>query len=209
MKNLKYSKKSKSETCEDDDDFEFEKITPEFEIIQPEVRTLFILGEVSPVTVAMFAGPFAALDSKKGDITVKICSTGGDVGSGLAIYDIIASSKNKVTTEGYGSVQSIASCILQAGSVRKLAENCRFMIHSTLGMFPYPMKSKDVMSEAKEMEYLNSVLCNILKKRSKLTKQDIENMLNQDMYFNAYEALKKGLCDQVIKNKRLPRKFKK
>ena len=65
-------------------------------------------------------------DIKAKNIVVNINSLGGDVNHGLAIHDLLAQSKAKVTTNVNGMTASVATIIAQAGNVRKISDNAFF-----------------------------------------------------------------------------------
>jgi ATP-dependent Clp protease protease subunit len=205
MKNNKKTPKDENFECEDDLEVK-PAVISNLSMAEPESRTIFIFGEINTMALAMFAGNFAALDAQKGPITVRITSNGGDVGSGLAIYDMIASAKNKVIVEGYGAVQSIAAVILQAGSVRRLSENVRFMIHSTSVQIPFPVNSKVLSTEGKEIDHLNDIVFHLLTQRAKFNKKELQDLCQHDIYFTAKDAKKHGFCDEIIYNNKFKKK---
>ena len=71
-------------------------------------KSIFIFGEINVDSTGNFMAAFAEADSTPGPITVHICSPGGWVEGGMAMYDTIRSSNNKVVTIARGTVCSSA-----------------------------------------------------------------------------------------------------
>lgn len=62
-------------------------------------------------------------------ILVRICSLGGSVDEALAIFELLHSMKERVTTECYGRCASAATLIAMAGDTRKMSRYALFLIH--------------------------------------------------------------------------------
>jgi ATP-dependent Clp protease protease subunit len=138
-------------------------------------------------------------DSEK-PIYLFINSPGGEVCSGLAIYDAMEFIKPKVITVACGLVASIASIIyLQPEKESRLSlPHAEFLLHQPLG---------GVKGSASELEIHAN---HILKTRSRLnlliadkTGQDlkkVEENTRRDFWMDAEEAVNYGLAKCIIKN---------
>jgi len=71
-------------------------------------------------------------------------SIGGDVYYGLAIYDVLRSTRCKVYITVYGLAMSIASVILQAGDRRMLSQHTTLMIHDGTDKFEGESKNMEI-----------------------------------------------------------------
>src|SRR3989454_3338646 len=71
---------------------------------------------------------------KSSEIQVRIHSPGGDVFDGLAIYNLIAERRKKVSVRVDGLAGSIASIIALAGRELVMPANAWFMIHDPSGL---------------------------------------------------------------------------
>lgn len=69
------------------------------------------------------------LDQTQGRIELWICSPGGVTSEMFALYDVIRSLENKITTVGFGEVCSAACLLLVAGDYRVCTPNTYFMSH--------------------------------------------------------------------------------
>lgn len=95
---------------------------------------IYIYGDIGPnwweetVTAASF---IEELQSVQADaITVRICSIGGSVPDGIAIYNALKRHPARVTTCVDAIAYSIASLIAMAGDEREMADNALMMIHA-------------------------------------------------------------------------------
>ena len=86
------------------------------------------------VSAKDFVAQLKTVTSK--NLRVTIDSPGGDVNDGLTIFDAIHSFRTaggNVSIEVIGLAASMASVIMLAGNVVKIAENGRVMIHRVTG----------------------------------------------------------------------------
>lgn len=162
-------------------------------------RVIYLTGPITDDSVLAVGASLNALEDTKGDITVRICSMGGSVSAGFAIYDLIRLCKHTVRTEAFGAAESIAALILQAGDKRYMSRHTRLMIHANSMAMAFPASSKEYQVNADEMELLNMQYCKCLAQKSKLSALQLREMCNKDTYFSAHEALKKGLIDGILK----------
>lgn len=101
------------------------------------------------------------LQAKSSDkeILIIMNNPGGDWYHGMAIYDAIKTSTCPCTIKVYGYAMSMGSIILQAGDVRILMPNSRFMIH--FGYDGTSNHSKIVEKWADEGKRINHEMENI------------------------------------------------
>lgn len=161
-------------------------------------RRLAIVGEISPSTVLGFFEVFEQLDATKGPITIRIMSEGGEAPSGFAIYDRIKESKNKIITEGYGNVMSMAVLLFEAGHVRKLSPSTRLMLHNAAVEIEGRMEHKDFRRSSKEIKVLEDMYNRILSHRTGITMKQLEAWCDEETYFGAKECLALNLADEII-----------
>ncbi|GAC1667248.1 MAG: hypothetical protein NVS9B9_27680 [Ktedonobacteraceae bacterium] len=176
--------------------------------VDVEARTIYLVGEVDDAMVYRFLVGFRLLDSVPGDITVVLSSTGGSEHAGYTIYDAIRLSENRVIIDGFGVVQSIASAILQAGDVRRLSPECRFMIHNGSMTITDTVGINEFLSLAKETQSTASRYYVILAERSSLSAKKIANLCRDETYMTAAQAIANGFADCVISPKRPKKEFK-
>lgn len=129
-------------------------------------------------------------------ITLAIKSLGGDLYTGLAIFDRIKMSPKIVDTLAIGECMSAGSLILQAGDQRKATKHAQIMVHAgyeELGGTP-----EETEITRKHFRKLQSQMSSIYADKSHVGERAIKMWLKKDTYFTAEEALAKGLIDEVI-----------
>jgi len=166
------------------------------------------IGGDKGISGQMFANELDLLVSagyKK--ILVHINSAGGNILEGWSILSSILNinrGKNGVAVDtcNDGLAGSIAGIILMAGKKVMMLDWAKIMIHN-----PSYGKSEDQMSENEKkslMEFKNS-LVNIFRSRAKKSTEEIEEMMNQETWLNAEQALDGGFIDEIISTSKLKR----
>ena len=128
-------------------------------------------------------------------------SPGGQVSSGMAIYDTMQYIKPAVSTVCMGQAASMAAVLLAAGEKgrRFSLPHARILIHQPLGGFQG--QATDIDIQAKEIlrlkDELNSILADLTGKSLAQITQDTE----RDYYMSSAQAKDYGLIDEVISKK--------
>lgn len=128
-------------------------------------------------------------------------SPGGQVSSGMAIYDTMQYIKPAVSTVCMGQAASMAAVLLAAGEKgrRFSLPHARILIHQPLGGFQG--QATDIDIQAKEIlrlkDELNSILADLTGKSLAQITQDTE----RDCYMSSTQAKDYGLIDEVISKK--------
>jgi len=168
----------------------------------PDSRTFYIYEDITLDLARSFIPMFRAIDSTPGDITIMICSGGGDCYAGNAIFTAINNARNRTTIIGCGMVFSMAAVLLQAADERILEENCRFMFHdvsiATLRDVPY----HQLMNISKDAQALLDYNLKVISDRSGIPMNELRNISRQEIWMSAKEAVKHGFADKVIKLKK-------
>ncbi len=145
---------------------------------------------------------FLEADNPEKDIFIYINSSGGYISSGLAIYDTIQYIKPNVQTVCLGQAANIAALILASGykDKRYALPHARILIHQPLG--GATGQAADIEIQANEIVRVKNVVNQLYVKHTKQTLAKVEKETERDLYMNAQEALKYGLIDSVIQNKK-------
>lgn len=133
--------------------------------------------------------------------TIYLCSPGGDVFAGIALYDAILTSGFPINCIVQGYAASMASIILQAGARRLITRNSKIMIHevSRLTTWLKHEETSKLLEEAAELKKVNDWCIDVLATRSKHSAEEILNVVKKtDKWFTAQEALEFGLVDEII-----------
>lgn len=159
-------------------------------------RYLFVDREISYDEVEELMRGFHLLELASSEpITIVINSPGGDVYSGLALYDMFRTSKCEIITKGYGLIASMASILFLAGTTRILSPNARYMVHSIQSWVAG--SSADVKIEAEEIKKLEDYLKKIYSKHTN-KKALFWRKLDRNKYFNAEECLNMGVATAIM-----------
>lgn len=131
------------------------------------------------------------------EITMYINSPGGEVYSGLSIYDTMHIIKSPVKTICVGLAASMASILLAAGKERYALPHSRIMIHQPLG--GVKGQASDIVITAKEITKLKDELNQILATKTGQPLDKINIDTDRDYYMTAKEAEEYGMIDEIIK----------
>lgn len=151
---------------------------------------------VSNIIIAQLL--FLQMEDPEKDINVYINSPGGNVTSGLAIYDTIQFLKPDVCTYCVGQASSMGALLLTAGAKGKrfALPHVRIMIHQPWG--GVQGAAADISIQAKEILRLREELNGILAKHTGQPLDRIEKDTDRDYFMSGDEAKKYGLIDEVI-----------
>lgn len=136
-------------------------------------------------------------DSSK-QINMYINSPGGQVYSGLAIYDTMQQISCPVSTVAVGFTASFGTVLLTAGTkgLRYALPNATIHMHQPLG--GAQGQASDIEIQAREILRLRSSLNNILATHTGQPLERIEEDTDRDIYMGAQQAMEYGLVDQVL-----------
>lgn len=141
-----------------------------------------------------------AEDSLK-DICIYINSPGGDVTSGLAIYDTMQFIKPQVQTVCVGMAASMAAVLLLAGEKGKrfALPNSEIMIHQPMG--GASGQASEIKIAAEHIIKTRDKLNRLISKHTTKNLSTIEEDTDRDKYMTANEALDYGIIDSVLKSR--------
>src|SRR5581483_6004115 len=132
---------------------------------------------------------------KSNTIHIWINSNARDVPTGFAIYNMLARHKARkiVTIEGLAA--SMASVIAMAGDEIIMPENSMMMIHNPWGSVAGGPDQIASFGEALKTMQANIVAA--YRKRTKLSEDKIQKMMDAETWLSAGEAKKLGFADKV------------
>jgi ATP-dependent Clp protease protease subunit len=136
-------------------------------------------------------------DPEKG-IQMYINSPGGQIYSGLAIYDTMQMIPNKISTVSVGFSASFGTVLLAAGTKgqRYALPHATIHMHQPLG--GAQGQASDIEIHAREILRLRSRLNEILAGATGKPLEEIEHDTERDFFLNAEQAVAYGLVDQVL-----------
>jgi ATP-dependent Clp protease protease subunit len=132
------------------------------------------------------------------DISIYVNSPGGDIYSGLAIYDTMQFIKPDVQTICFGMAMSMGSLLLTGGAKgKRLAlPNSRVLVHQPIAGFEG--QSTDIDIHAREVLATRRRVEEIYAHHTGQPIERIHEDIERDRFFKAHEAVEYGLIDRVI-----------
>jgi len=146
---------------------------------------------VAQLLVLCRADPDAAIE-------MYINSPGGQIYSGLAIYDTMKMIPNKISTVAVGVTASFGTVLLAAGTKGKRYALPHATIHMHQPLGGAEGQATDIEIQAKESLRLKSSLRNILAESTGQPLDVIEHDTDRTKYLDAQQAVEYGLVDQVL-----------
>jgi ATP-dependent Clp protease protease subunit len=132
------------------------------------------------------------------DISLYINSPGGDVYSGLAIYDTMQFIKPDVQTICFGVALSMGSLLMTGGAhgKRLALPNSRLLIHQPSAGFEG--QASDIDIHAREILATRLRIDELYAKHTGKPLEQVHEDMERDRFFKADEAAEYGLIDRVI-----------
>jgi len=132
------------------------------------------------------------------DIFIYINTPGGQVYSGLAIYDTMQFIKPEVQTICVGIAMSMGALILSGGTKgkRMALPNSKILIHQVSGGFQG--QGTDIEIQARETIALKRRLEEIIAHHTGKEIEEISKDMERDYYMTSEEAKSYGIIDNVI-----------
>lgn len=163
-------------------------------------RKVFLFGPIDEKTVYTFTAQMLYLmEDEQSPIDIYINSPGGEVNSGLAIYDLIQSCKAPINMYCIGMAASMGALIFAGGKKghRFIMPHSQVMIHEPLILNGVGGSASSIKSTADSILQTRELLNGILAKHTGKTLEEINKATDHDNFMTADEAIEFGLCDKV------------
>jgi ATP-dependent Clp protease protease subunit len=144
---------------------------------------------------------FLASTDPSADITMYLNTPGGQVSSGLAIYDTMQIVQPDVATVCTGMAASMGSVLLCAGTPgkRSALPHSRVLIHQPLG--GAKGQASDILIAAREIEKTRTELFRIISEHSGQPLERVAADGDRDFWMTAEEAKAYGMVDEILRKK--------
>ena len=169
-----------------------------------EESEVFLVDEITPKSANNLIQKLMYLDSKDlGEITIYINSPGGEVISGLAVYDYIKIMKSPVRTVTIGDAASMGAIIFLAGKKREMLPHTRILIHDpSYGHLDVSgKKPHEIQRGVDSLNKVRETLAEIISEKTEKSLDEIYGITAEDNYFTAKEAIDFGLATGIFKGK--------
>lgn len=165
-----------------------------------EDRIILVCGTIDDKLASSVVAQLLYLEARDSqrDIQMYIHSPGGEITSGLAIYDTMQLIRPDVSTICIGMAASMAAFLLAGGQKGKRCSlaNSEIMIHQPLGQAGG--QATDINIAAKRIltqkDRLNELLANNTGQPLKKIKRDTD----RDYFMDALDALDYGIIDKIL-----------
>lgn len=166
-------------------------------------RIIFLGTQVNDQVANLIVAQLLHLESDDPDkdISLYINSPGGDVYSGLAIYDTMQFIKPDVSTICVGIAMSMGAFLLAGGAKGKryALPNSKVLIHQVSGGFQGP--ATDIEIHAREALSLRKRLDEILSEQTGQELEKVEADTERDYFMTAEEAREYGIIDKIFEHR--------
>lgn len=136
------------------------------------------------------------LEADEGDVTVWINSPGGNVFAAAEIYTMLKEYAGKITVRIASLAASAASVVAMAGDRIEMSPTALMMIHdpSTIAMG----NTKDMERVIATLNAVKDSILNAYTLKTGLRKSKISEMMENETWLDAKEALRLGFCDAIL-----------
>lgn len=162
-------------------------------------REIELVGEVNSESVNSLISQirYLAREEPGKEITIYINSPGGEVSSGLALYDVMQAVKCPIRTVCVGIAASMGAVLFAAGHRRDMLTHARVMIHDPL-ISRTGGSALSLKAISEDLLRTREIIGNILARHTGRTLEEIYDKTASDSYFYGEEAVEFGLADRVI-----------
>jgi len=167
-------------------------------------RIVFIGSEINDEVANSVIAQLLFLEAEnpEKEIFIYINSPGGNITSGLGIYDTMQFISSDISTICVGQAASMAAVLLAAGTKGKRFSlpNARIIIHQPYGGIKG--QATDIEIKAKEILRMRENINNILTLHTKQTKKKIQNDVERDFIMTPSQAIEYGIVDKMLSKRK-------
>ncbi|HPK27676.1 MAG TPA: ATP-dependent Clp protease proteolytic subunit [Candidatus Absconditabacterales bacterium] len=169
-----------------------------------EDRIIFVGDTITTPLVNTVVAQLLYLEKKDPDkdIVMYINSPGGEVYSGMAIYDTMQHIKCDVVTIATGLAASMGSIFLAGGTKGKryALPHSKIMIHQPLiSGGGITGQATDIQIEAAEMMKVKKMFIKLMSEHTGQDVKKVEQDMERNNWMTPEDALKYGIIDKIIK----------
>lgn len=160
---------------------------------------IFIEGTINQNTAVWFASVMRHLADEKKTVDIYINSPGGEINSGLLMYDIIRSYKYPINMYCIGMAASMGAVLLAGGQKgrRYILPHSKVMIHEPLISGGFGGSATTIEKTAQNILETKSLINGILSEHTGKTIEQVNEATLFDNYMSAEEAVEFGICDEI------------
>lgn len=160
---------------------------------------------------------FGAIDMQRVNAIIAVCSNvlaqekpdelyflfaspGGEVNSGIVLYNFLCALPVQITMHNVGAVDSIGNVIFSSGDRRYAAPHSSFLFHGVMmGISKDSSLSPNQLNELRSsLESDQKKIAGILQEKSKLSEAEILRFFSEGESKDAVFAKEKGIIDDIL-----------
>lgn len=164
-------------------------------------RKVFIEGEITPEAACEFIKKVMVLNAEDSSkpIDVLINSPGGEINSGMVMYDVIQASKSPIRMFCIGRAYSMGAVLFACGNHgRYMLPHSELMLHEPLLGNRVGGNSSSIKSISESLLETKRKMNQILSKHTGKSEEEVEKATSYDHYYSPEESKEFGLCDQIV-----------
>ena len=164
-------------------------------------RKVFIEGEISSDSACEIFNKILILyeEDTARPIDVLINSPGGEINSGMAIYDVIQASKAPIRMFCIGRAYSMGAVLFSSGNHgRYMLPHSELMLHEPLLGNRVSGNSSSIQSISESLLETKRRMNQILARHTGKSEEEVEKATSYDHYYSPEESREFGLCDEIV-----------
>jgi ATP-dependent Clp protease protease subunit len=171
-------------------------------------RKVFIQGEINDNKAMDFMKQIMYLNGEEDTpIAVYINSLGGDINSGMLMYDVIVTSNAPIKMFCTGRAYSMGAVLFACAKERYMLPNSELMIHQPLLGGQVGGNASSIKSISDSLLETKTRMNKILALHTGRTEEEVDEQTTYDHYFTPEEAVEWGLCDKIVSFKEMMEGF--
>ena len=170
-------------------------------------RKLELCGLVTSESVSLLIRGLLYLEGEddQAPVTLYVNSNGGEVQSGLALYDVMQAVHCPIRAVCLGIAASMAAVLFASADERLMLPHSRVMIHDPLIDGGIGGSALSVKARTDDLMRMREVIAQTIARHSGMDVERVYELTASDTYFEAEKAVEAGLADRVISDLRLGR----
>lgn len=160
---------------------------------------VFLNEIITPASAMKFASIMKYMASKEMPVNIYINCIGGEINSGLLIYDVLQSYPYEVNLYCTGTAESMAALILASGKKghRFILPHSKVMIHEPLIAEGFGGSATTIEKQAQGILEIKALINGILAKHTGRSIEEVNHATAYDNFMNAQTAIEFGICDEI------------
>lgn len=163
-------------------------------------REIQCIGEITDELVysLILQLRYLQADNPKEEIVIHINSPGGEVASGLALYDVMKAISCPVRTVCEGTAASMAAILFLSEDKREMLPHAKVMIHDPLIHGNIGGNALQIERISRNLLKAREIIGTIIAEHIGKTLDEVYEKTAADSYFDAEECIKWGLADGIV-----------